>query len=379
MVYNIFKGEHMNSIKKKNLIYVCFIAFVLISSLFIFTACGDKESHTPTYTITVPKSDNYTISIDNTTAKEGTEINFTITPTNSDVIIEEVKYGELSCNKSGNNYSFIMPDRDVTINVQVQIITDVDSHKFLSWNENNVYKIASAKNDVSYNPDKDFGNPAILDFTIDNPYMTLASVDIGSSDETIIPLDAITYELFTDNDFNDNGSNQIVAGRLYIDLSKVNVGTAKILLTIEDGNLSGTINDTARIIKTINVVESGNLDETIWEEKLSIDFSNVEIPEGVNLILRVLNNNYRYGSNVNKFTDYELQIVNNIAQVTINYVQGCEFSLQFNNADNDDLVNFGFDEINHPNAILNIEEGRVFTITFNDILSSPLELTVTEI
>ena len=65
--------------------------------------------------------------------------------------------------------------------------------------------------------------------------------------------------------------------------------------------------------------------------------------------------------------------------MTINYVQGCEFSLQFNNADNGDLVNFGFDEINHPNAILNIEEGRVFTITFNDILSSPLELTVTEI
>ena len=33
---------------------------------------------------------------------------------------------------------------------------NVDSHKFLSWNENNIYKIASAKNDVSYNPDKDF-------------------------------------------------------------------------------------------------------------------------------------------------------------------------------------------------------------------------------
>ncbi len=369
----------MNLIKKKNLIYISFITFILISSLFIFSACKEKESPTPTYTITVPKSDDYIISIDKTTAEEGSEINLTITPTNPDVIIEEVRYDKLLCNKSGNNYSFTMPNRDVTINVQIQILTDVDTNNFLSWSENNVYKIASAKNDTSYNPDKDFGNPAILEFTINNPYMTLASVDIGSSDETIIPLNAISYELFTDNDFNQNGSNEIVAGRLYIDLSKVNVGTSKILLTIEDDNLSGSINDLARIIKTINVVESGNLDETIWEEKLSIDFSNVEIPQDTNIILRVFNNDYRYGSNVNKFTDYELQIVNNIAQVTINYIQGCEFTLQFNNADNGDLVNYGFDEIDNSSATLTIEEGRVFKITFNDELSSPLELTVTEI
>ena len=70
------------------------------------------------YKVNITNIDDATISVDKQTAKKGETVTITINVTNEKKLIKEVKVNDLIVSKvDDNHYSFIMPEKDVTISV----------------------------------------------------------------------------------------------------------------------------------------------------------------------------------------------------------------------------------------------------------------------
>ena len=254
---------------KKSLIALSLSAAILGAGVLV--ACDGEEepventttttTTTATYSITLPETSTiYTISTDKTTAEEGETVTLTIELTdNINYGIESVKYNSSNCTQvDETTYTFVMPASDVTISVTTIEYEEVTSNNGASFRATMPNKVAKAQeSDASWANDSFYID---FDSTVVNP-----SVTITSSNENVIPTDALTL-------YSTGGDGSYVTYLYYrLYLSAVEIGTTYLTF-----NITSSYNGySATLVKKIEVVEYGEdlYDET-WSESITLKLAS---------------------------------------------------------------------------------------------------------
>jgi hypothetical protein len=117
---------------------------------------------------------------------------------------------------------------------------------------------------------------------------SLKPVDLSSSDESILPLSAVSY--FTSN---ASTSNNIIGATISIDLKSVKkTGTCFLEASFASGNNSS---DKGTICKNIQFVDFGQVKTDTYSETLSLDWTKAKIESGDKVTFQINDDNYVYG------------------------------------------------------------------------------------
>lgn len=351
---------------KKFLTTIGLCAIFLISGI-TFAACG-KEQKAETYTITLPSSTDYTVQSDVVTAEAGQTITLTVTLLNNEMVLEEVLANDIACTENYNGtFSFIMPNENVTISVQTSQLQEVHSTDFVWLDDDNLYTITMAEEDVSYADTRDLN----ISF-VDKQAMTIINETISSSNQEVIPDTAIIFIPVTDQDLHgSNGSNQILKGVIEIDPFQIHEGTSYLMMEFINGN--NTIGDSNRgtLVVKITVVPYGELTLETVKETLVIDlFSELQYSTGDVFCLRIGDRDHVDGSSNPNYVDYVLTMESGRRlTVEFDYILGHKFWIRLVEGDTQPNIQAGYIEefIFDGGTVEGDEEGK-YTGYYNNSL-----------
>ena len=295
---------------KKSLLKIGILPLI---SCFYLSSCGAEvvDETGEEYTITYKESDYYKISDLPSKAKEGDEVDFKVESTSVFYTIESVLANGEKVSESGPGYIFTMPKEDVTITITLSDIEEYDdANDNLSWPASTPTTISTASDsdkNVSWDVTQDL-NLGFNNISSSN-YITSIKDTIESSNEDVIPNDAITFV-----PTHASSSNVIIGGKLRIDLKKVNPGTTYLYLNFKPNNSKlGTL------IKKVTVVKYGDIKLDTMDVTLKV--TNRTDYELDNLFLNLSDQQYVYGSSGSRVsTIYLKDLVDN--ETTFKYVKG---------------------------------------------------------
>lgn len=328
---------------RKKIITVFAVCLLALCLTVVFVACDDNtgggggDDKGTFYSIQAPAaSDVYTVSGLPEGAYEGDTVTFTVALTNpADSVLNyveiygsEMKYNRLTPAGDGS-YSFTMPAEPVRVTVDADYYPDNDTDNFLTWDEDN--PTTAEKWIPHYDGDMyfDSDNLSLVANVTDDPKGTGGWFNhheerAFSLNEDVIPNDAltITYE-------EEGNRNDAYMFTVDIDRSKINAGTAKIVLVVENGSSFG---DESVLACTITVTEREPYETVeIWTETIIFDVSAIENDEHTEDLYFVFtdkdydDNTYAQQSQTILETEYE--IVDGKVELTINYVVGHEYEI----------------------------------------------------
>ena len=328
---------------RKKIITVFAVCLLALCLTVVFVACDDNtgggggDDKGTLYSIQAPAaSDAYTVSGLPEGAYEGDTVTFTVALTNpADSVLNyveiygsEMKYNRLTPAGDGS-YSFTMPAEPVRVTVDADYYPDNDTDNFLTWDEDN--PTTAEKWIPHYDGDMyfDSDNLSLVANVTDDPKGTGGWFNhheerAFSLNEDVIPNDAltITYE-------EEDNRNDAYMFTVDIDRSKINAGTAKIVLVVENGSSFG---DESVLACTITVTEREPYETVeIWTETIIFDVSAIENDEHTEDLYFVFtdkdydDNTYAQQSQTILETEYE--IVDGKVELTINYVVGHEYEI----------------------------------------------------
>lgn len=328
---------------RKKIITVFAVCLLALCLTVVFVACDDNtgggggDDKGTFYSIQAPAaSDVYTVSGLPEGAYEGDTVTFTVTLTNpADSVLNyveiygsEMKYNRLTPAGDGS-YSFTMPAEPVRVTVDADYYPDNDTDNFLTWDEDN--PTTAEKWIPHYDGDMyfDSDNLSLVANVTDDPKGTGGWFNhheerAFSLNEDVIPNDAltVTYE-------EEGNRNDAYMFTVDIDRSKINAGTAKIVLVVENGSSFG---DESVLACTITVTEREPYETVeIWTETIIFDVSAIENDEHTKDLYFVFtdkdydDNTYAQQSQTILETEYE--IVDGKVELTINYVVGHEYEI----------------------------------------------------
>ena len=306
---------------KKILMTLCLCSMFLIGGLFL-SACGESPE-TKTYTISLPTSADYTITSDKTEAEAGQKITLSIILLNNELVLENILANDIVCEKqSDETFSFTMPKDNVTITVQTSHLQEVLSTNFVKLDADNLYTITTAGTDT-YQKTRD------LNITFaDMQAMTMVTHNITSSNQSVIPNEAIQFDPITDSDLGGiNDSNQIKKGVIQIDPTKIAVGTTYLTMEFISGNNTSSFSDRSTLVVKITVVPYGELTLPTVKETLVIDlFKEMQYSTGDKFCLRIGDRDHVDGSSNPIFIDYVLELeTGRELTVEFDYILGHKF------------------------------------------------------
>lgn len=328
---------------RKKIITVFAVCLLALCLTVVFVACDDNtgggggDDKGTFYSIQAPAaSEVYTVSGLPEGAYEGDTVTFTIALTNpADSVLNyveiygsEMKYNRLTPAGDGS-YSFTMPAEPVRVTVDADYYPDNDTDNFLTWDEDN--PTTAEKWIPHYDGDMyfDSDNLSLVANVTDDPKGTGGWFNhheerAFSLNEDVIPNDAltVTYE-------EEGNRNDAYMFTVDIDRSKINAGTAKIVLVVENGSSFG---DESVLACTITVTEREPYETVeIWTETIIFDVSAIENDEHTEDLYFVFtdkdydDNTYAQQSQMILETEYE--IVDGKVELTINYVVGHEYEI----------------------------------------------------
>lgn len=328
---------------RKKIITVFAVCLLALCLTVVFVACDDNTSggggddKGTFYSIQAPAaSEVYTVSGLPEGAYEGDTVTFTVALTNpADSVLNyveiygsEMKYNRLTPAGDGS-YSFTMPAEPVRVTVDADYYPDNDTDNFLTWDEDN--PTTAEKWIPHYDGDMyfDSDNLSLVANVTDDPKGTGGWFNhheerAFSLNEDVIPNDAltVTYE-------EEGNRNDAYMFTVDIDRSKINAGTAKIVLVVENGSSFG---DESVLACTITVTEREPYETVeIWTETIIFDVSAIENDEHTEDLYFVFtdkdydDNTYAQQSQMILETEYE--IVDGKVELTINYVVGHEYEI----------------------------------------------------
>lgn len=328
---------------RKKIITVFAVCLLALCLTVVFVACDDNtgggggDDKGTLYSIQAPAaSDVYTVSGLPEGAYEGDTVTFTVALTNpADSVLNyveiygsEMKYNRLTPAGDGS-YSFTMPAEPVRVTVDADYYPDNDTDNFLTWDEDN--PTTAEKWIPHYDGDMyfDSDNLSLVANVTDDPKGTGGWFNhheerAFSLNEDVIPNDAltVTYE-------EEGNRNDAYMFTVDIDRSKINAGTAKIVLVVENGSSFG---DESVLACTITVTEREPYETVeIWTETIIFDVSAIENDEHTEDLYFVFtdkdydDNTYAQQSQMILETEYE--IVDGKVELTINYVVGHEYEI----------------------------------------------------
>lgn len=110
---------------KKKILFIAFLSISTIIGGIGITSCGTISTNSSLssevdkyYNVTIIDNKDVTISVDKRTAKKDEIVTITVNVVNEKKLIKEVKVNDLNVSKvDDNHYSFIMPEKDVSISV----------------------------------------------------------------------------------------------------------------------------------------------------------------------------------------------------------------------------------------------------------------------
>lgn len=254
------------------------LAALLVCSAALFAACddggntggGDGGDNTgggngdaTTYVVNCEYSDLYKIGSRTSKASAGTAAHIEVTPAFDAVTVAAVKYNGQDCTKDAENenyYNFTMPAADVTITVET-VLNPNSEDNFAKWAED--ADTEGRTDDFSWQIDFDL---------IGNKSFAAEEITFYSMDETVIPLDALDYEL------NTSGSGTYTDGYILIDCDKIAVGSTQIGILIENTNT--TSNAMSLLVTTVTVSDPPQVTHAdTWTETVEFQPFSVETDE----------------------------------------------------------------------------------------------------
>ena len=197
------------------------------------TGGGSGTSDGTVYTVNAPEGFLYDFGWKTTRATAGSDAYVEVEPAHDAVVIDMVYANGEPCvnagpaEDGGTRFEFVMPAEDVDITVGLSF-TDTERDGRINWAEGMETAISAG------------AGTATLTAEIGWPWTTSIKVPaLLSTDESVIPNDALSYEPVTNQDLvGSSGSNSIVQVRVEIDLGKVSPGETQIVLGLESGNSS---------------------------------------------------------------------------------------------------------------------------------------------
>ena len=281
---------------------------------------GEGEGGDNIHSITYVENANYTISNLSSEGQEGSNILFDVTSNSVFYEIGNVYYNGIEADKVSFGYEFIMPDEDVVITVDLTQILEYDSElDYLSWGDSVIDEISVAE-DKTVSWDVETALPLVFEPSEFGSYNTEINATLLSSDETVIPNDALSFEAITGN------GNLIKGGRIKVDLKKINPGMASIYFHFDSNNTYE-----AELIRTFNVVEYGTIELDSWEVDFTYD-NQTDFTDLENIQISFTDQDYIYGNNVSTqsqtFTLSELTD----GTLTMDYILGHSYSITASHA-----------------------------------------------
>ena len=250
----------------KLMLILCLVAVLAVT----VAACNEKGSENPgggggngggngtRYSIQAPSaSDVFTVEGLPDGAHEGDVITFKVNLTHPDDSVinkvelaynQSIKYEVLTAGADGS-YSFTMPAETVRLTVDADYYPDTAEDNFLTWspaNETTIEKWVPVSDDDQYYSDhaKLVANVSKVPSGTGG-YFHVHEQRAFSLDQDVIPDDALSVT-FAQKDSNTTSFT------VSIDRSKVDVGTAKIVLIVENGQKFG---DESVLVCTVTVTE----------------------------------------------------------------------------------------------------------------------------
>ena len=260
--------------------------FLIISLTAAVVACpvtpegGGDSSAAREYKITYTVSGSDSVTVNGpAAAKAGDTVAFTLDGLEFDTRLISVEYywifdSACSYNEATGEYSFTMPEQNTPVTVTVKTLTDVDSDGCISWRAGSPSQIVPGE------------AVAELTFDVNAAWTTSYTVDLTSTDESIIPASALSHKELT-----EGTSNAITGITISIDLSQIKPGKTYLIVNFQSGNTSAK----GEIIKLIEV--TGTLNETILNATLEVDMSAFN-GDTSDKYIQFVDQNYQNGSKV---------------------------------------------------------------------------------
>lgn len=283
----------------KKIILVTVLVVCMIISAVAVSACNDGGSNPQTpasYTVTAQSGEGYTVSVP-ATAKAGDMVSVEVSVSSDDVRIVAVKANGTDCEVGADGkYSFTMPAENVTVTVQTEKLTQVDSDGVFAMESNAMTTVAMGGM-YPYN----FFDEHVWKLRVEltkRIYMTLLGKDsyVRSSDDSVIPENAITFETITDS---ENQSTEIIAVDVCIDTDLISAGTTWLEIFIKNGNNSSY---KGTLMQKITVVEYGAIEIEKAKKTVVVDVSDFA-SEGDVYNMRFSDNDYIDGGDSAEFVD----------------------------------------------------------------------------
>lgn len=263
-----------------------FIKFLITCLTVIFVSCSltpevevyPAQEYKITYTISGTGEDAVTVN-GPATAKSGDTVTFTIDGIEFDKRLVSVEYyylfnSDCDYNEATGEYSFTMPGLNTPVTIIVEQLTDVSKDGAISWRGNQPSQIVPGDSVQE------------LTFNVDASWTTSCTVDLTSTDESIIPASALSYKELT-----EGNSNAITGVTITVDLTQVSPGQTYLIVNFQSKNSSS---QKGEIIKLIEVTDT--LNETILTATLKVDLS--EFDDTSSMYIQFVDQNYQNGSQV---------------------------------------------------------------------------------
>lgn len=285
------------------------------------TACGEKlvpPSAPEEYTVVAATDADYTITVSDDSAERGETITVTVTVNNPDKYLTGVSYNGTPCSEDDGSYSFTMPSEDVTVTATLDEYQEQPSDgsgtggSFASFYTGNPTTIVPAESGTTD-----------LTIILNGSWMTSLNYDISSSDEDVIPADAIEVSTRT-----SGTSNVITSAILSIDRTAISEGSTWLTMNFKSGNTSqkGTI--------VVKMTVSQSFALTKWTENIQFDVSRLDLDDGTKIHVHLYDRDYVEGSDAKSYQEFnDLEVTDDTVTVSIEYVKGHEYSLEFAVAD----------------------------------------------
>ena len=279
-----------------------FMKFLITCLTVIFVSCSltpevevsPAQEYKITYTVSGTGKDAVTVN-GPATAKSGDTVTFTIDGIEFDKRLVSVEYyyifnSDCDYNEATGEYSFTMPGLDTPVTIVVEQLTDVSKDGAISWRGIQPSQIVPGDSVQE------------LTFNVDASWTTSCTVELTSTDESVIPASALSYKELT-----EGNSNAITGVTITVDLTQVSPGQTYLIAYFKSGNSSS---QKGEITKRIEV--TGTPEETVLTATLKVDlsaFAGGDDPSPENMYLQLTDQNYQYGSQIEQrrqfdFSDY---------------------------------------------------------------------------
>ena len=308
----------------KKRLFAVLTAAILSVALCFALACGGGEEETggqTTYEITAVQGTDYSISVKDT-AEVGEIVEVTVSVTDEDTVVQKVLANDIECTYvSEGKYTFEMPDADVSVTASVHTYQQVTSDGMLTLADGALTTIAR---NATYPSDMWEENVWKLRVGIDANWMTALSErsEITSSDQSVIPDDAITVDLVTSYDMGGS-NNSVVAADICIDTSRISVGSSWLTIYLRSANTSSD----GELVLKITVVEYGDISVPAEDKTVNIDLSEIGAQDGDTYTMHFYDLNYVDGGSQPEYFDVTAQVAHGQVSFTFDYATGHKYSI----------------------------------------------------